>query len=95
MIQNPTLLKTNQLIELKEGIPVKKQIQQLLKNKTGAFSIEMLMAIGVIVALVILSMTAFSRESSEMSNQYDKNVSNALHQQSLLNSQLVGQQKRF
>lgn len=95
MIQNPTLLKTNQLIELKEGIPVKKQIQQLLKNKTGAFSIEMLMAIGVIVVLVILSMTAFSRESSEMSNQYDKNVSNALHQQSLLNSQLVGQQKRF
>lgn len=74
---------------------MKKQIQQLLKNKTGAFSIEMLMAIGVIVVLVILSMSAFSRESSEMSNQYDKNVSNALHQQSLLNSQLVGQQKRF
>ena len=72
-----------------------KKIQDLLKSQLGAFSIEMLMVIGVIVILVVLSMSAFSRESSEVSNQYDQNVSNALQQQSLLNSQLIGQQKSF
>lgn len=73
---------------------MQKKFQTLLKNQLGAFSIEMLMVIGVIVVLVVLSMSAFSRESSEVSNQYDKNVSSALQQQSLLNSQLIGQQKR-
>ena len=55
----------------------------------------MLIVIGIIVMLVVVSMTAFSRESSEVSNQYDSNVSNALKQQSLLNSQLIKQQKTF
>ena len=72
-----------------------KKIQDLLKSQLGAFSIEMLMVIGVIVILVVLSMSAFSRESSEVSNQSDQNVSHALQQQSLLNSQLIGQQKSF
>lgn len=74
---------------------MKKKITQLLNNKKGAFSIEMLIVIGIIVMLVVVSMTAFSRESSEVSNQYDSNVSNALKQQSLLNSQLIKQQKTF
>lgn len=70
-------------------------LKKILTNQKGAFSIEMLMAIGIIVILTVLAMTAFSRESSEISNQYDSNVNNALQQQSLLNSQLKGQQKSF
>ena len=64
------------------------KLQTLVANQKGAFSIEMLIVIGIIVVLVILAMTAFARESSEISNQYDTNVSNALTQQSGLNNQL-------
>ena len=67
------------------------KLQTLLANQKGAFSIEMLIVIGIIVVLVILAMTAFARESSEISNKYDDNVSNALNQQSGLNTQLTSQ----
>lgn len=64
------------------------KLQSLVANQKGAFSIEMLIVIGIIVVLVILAMTAFARESSEISNQYDTNVSGALTEQSGLNNQL-------
>ena len=67
------------------------KLQSLLANRKGAFSIEMLIVIGIIVVLVVLAMTAFARESSEISNQYDDNVSSALNQQSGLNSRLETQ----
>ena len=67
------------------------KLQSLLANRKGAFSIEMLIVIGIIVVLVVLAMTAFARESSEISNQYDDNVSDALNQQSGLNSNLTSQ----
>ena len=67
------------------------KLQNLLSNQKGAFSIEMLIVIGIIVVLVVLAMTAFSRESSEISNQYDQNVSGALSQQTGLNNQLETQ----
>ena len=67
------------------------KLQTLLANQKGAFSIEMLIVIGIIVVLVILAMTAFARESSEISNKYDDNVSDALNQQSGLNTQLTTQ----
>lgn len=64
------------------------KLQSLLTNQKGAFSIEMLIVIGIIVILVVLAMTAFARESSEISNQYDANVSDAMGQQTGLNSKL-------
>ena len=64
------------------------KLQSLLTNQKGAFSIEMLIVIGIIVILVVLAMTAFARESSEISNQYDSNVSDAMSQQTGLNSKL-------
>ena len=67
------------------------KLQTLVANQKGAFSIEMLIVIGIIVVLVILAMTAFARESSEISNQYDNNVSGALSQQTGLNNQLTTQ----
>ena len=67
------------------------KLQTLLSNQKGAFSIEMLIVIGIIVVLVILAMTAFARESSEISNQYDNNVSDALTQQTGINNKLTTQ----
>ena len=67
------------------------KLQTLLSNQKGAFSIEMLIVIGIIVILVVLAMTAFARESSEISNQYDSNVSDAMSQQTGLNSKLTSQ----
>ena len=67
------------------------KLQNLLANEKGAFSIEMLLVIGIIVILVVLAMTAFARESSEVSNQYDDNVKDSLTQQSGLNNQLTTQ----
>ena len=67
------------------------KLQNLLANEKGAFSIEMLLVIGIIVILVVLAMTAFARESSEVSNQYDDNVKESLTQQSGLNNQLTTQ----
>ena len=67
------------------------KLQSLLNNKKGAFSIEMLIVIGIIVILVVLAMTAFARESSEISNQYDTNVSNAQSEQTALNNKLNSQ----
>ena len=64
------------------------KLQSLLTNQKGAFSIEMLIVIGIIVILVVLAMTAFARESSEISNGYDANVSDAMGQQTGLNSKL-------
>ena len=70
---------------------MKTKIRQLLKDQTGAFSIEMLLVIGIIVILVVLAMTAFARESSEVSNTYDNNVKDSLTQQTGLNNQLTTQ----
>ena len=67
------------------------KLQSLLNNKKGAFSIEMLIVMGIIVILVVLAMTAFARESSEISNQYDTNVSNAQSEQTALNNKLNSQ----
>ena len=67
------------------------KLQNLLANEKGAFSIEMLLVIGIIVILVVLAMTVFARESSEISNQYDDNVKDSLTQQSGLNNQLTTQ----
>ena len=67
------------------------KLQSLLTNQKGAFSIEMLIVIGIIVILVVLAMTAFARESSEISNGYDANVSNAMGQQNTLNNKLSSQ----
>lgn len=74
---------------------MKAKLKQLYQNELGAFSIEMMLVIGIIVMLVIVSMSVFSRETSEMSNQYDKNISNALQQQNVLNSQILSQKKTF
>ena len=74
---------------------MKATFKRFINNQNGAFSIEMMLVIGILVMLVIVSMTAFSRETSEMSNQYDKNISSALHQQSLINSQILSQKKSF
>ena len=67
------------------------KLQSLLNNKKGAFSIEMLIVIGIIVILVVLAMTAFARESSEISNGYDTNVSKAQSEQTVLNNKLSSQ----
>lgn len=65
---------------------------QALRNRKGFLSLETIIIVGVIVVLVVVCMTAFSRNASNLNEDYNNNVETAQTQQESLNNAMSTQQ---
>lgn len=55
-------------------------IKQLISNKKGAFSIEMMLVAGILAILVVTSMNLFSFQAMKVNNTIANSIENAQNQ---------------